>query len=313
MSEQRAAPQIETLPRRLFFSSLPTGDQEFSCFIRLQGGQASDISMAGITWSIAERGAGRARLAATRAISAEEAAAGRAFVSAVLPPGWHDSLLRVELQTNRQVYADQWPIERYRQARAFQLPLAGQILVLVGHRVGETHRAAWQIPSQQFAWDLLPLDPNGLRLLTGALADPLLAQDFVGFGQAVLSPAAGRVARVADGYPDGAHVGAYPDDLRYYLEDLRRAAGNHVVVDHGDGVYSCLSHLQSGSIGVREQQVVEAGHVLGALGSSGFSSGPHLHLHFMDGPDMLTAAALPIALEAEGSTFAPQAGQIIGR
>lgn len=43
-----------------------------------------------------------------------------------------------------------------------------------------------------------------------------------------------------------------------------------------------------------------------------FSSGPHLHLHFMDGPDMLTAAALPIALQAEGSTFAPQAGQIIG-
>jgi hypothetical protein len=32
----------------------------------------------------------------------------------------------------------------------------------------------------------------------------------------------------------------------------------------------------------------------------------------MDGPDVMSAAPLPIALTAEGGTFALQAGQILG-
>jgi hypothetical protein len=179
--------------------------------------------------------------------------------------------------------------------------------VLVGHRVGR-NRAAWRVLAAVRVGSAAARS-NGLRLLTGALADPLLAQDFVGFGQVVYRRPPAARARVADGYPDGAHVGAYPD-LRY-LEDLRRAAGNHVVVT-SDGVTPASATSRALDRRARAAGR-QAGHVLGALGSSGFSSGPHLHLHFMDGPDMLTAAALPIALEAEGSTFAPQAGQIIGR
>ena len=42
--------------------------------------------------------------------------------------------------------------------------------------------------------------------------------------------------RVADGAPDLEEVGDYPTNLQEYLADLRRALGNYVILDHGDGV-----------------------------------------------------------------------------
>jgi hypothetical protein len=295
----------------LFFSTLPNGEHEFACFVCPHAQETPHISFREITWSITHTTSEPASLIATRPIANEEHTTRRIMVSAILPAHWSDSQLRVEARFDRLAAVGEWPITCYSQNKTFQLPLAGQVLVLVGHRIGETHRSAWQLPAQQFAWDFLPLDQNGLRLLTSNLTDTLQAQEFIGFGQAVISPAAGWVARVVDAYPDWVRVGAYPEDQNYYLEQLERAAGNHVIIDHGEGVYSCLAHLRQDSITVREHQVVEAGQVIGALGNSGFSSGPHLHLHFMDSSDLLTASPLPIALQAEGRVYAPQAGDII--
>lgn len=311
MDEPARLLRLETIPHRLFFSTLPNGELEFACFVCPGVQDTSRTSVREITWSITDTTAKTASLTGRRSITNEENAVGRFFVSALLPAHWSDSQLRLEVRCEQQTYSEQWTITRYDQHKSFALPLAGQVLVLVGHRIGETHRSAWQLPAQQFAWDFLPLDVNGLRLLNTSLTESLQTQDFIGFGQAILAPGAGRVARMVDGYPDLAHVGAYPEDMNYYLEDLKRAAGNHVIIDHGDGVYSCLAHLRQDSITVREQQVVEAGQMIGALGNSGFSSGPHLHLHFMDSLDLLTASPLPIALRVEGRTYAPQAGDII--
>jgi len=51
--------------------------------------------------------------------------------------------------------------------------------------------------------------------------------------------------------------------------------GNTVIVDHGGGVKTGYHHLQDTSVVVG--QVVAAGTLLGHLGSTGFSTGPHLH------------------------------------
>lgn len=301
---------FQTIPRQLFFSSLLTGEHEFACYVELDQSLISTNTL--IQWRIADAHSQSAHITCRRHLTADEQSSCRVWIAVTLPPSWPTSHLQLEVQTTGGLYHHVATIAHYRQSQAFQLPLSGQVLVLIGHRIGETHRAAWQVPTQHFAWDMLPLHPDGLRLLNGSLNEPLDATLFSGFGQDVLAPASGQVVQVVDRFPDGMQIGSYPQDLPFYLEDRRRAAGNHIILDHGGGVFSCLAHLQHGSICVQEREVVSSGQTIGRLGNSGFSSGPHLHVHFMDGPDLILASALPIQLQAEGSTFAPQAGQIIG-
>jgi len=51
--------------------------------------------------------------------------------------------------------------------------------------------------------------------------------------------------------------------------------GNLVVVEHPLGVRSMYAHLSR--IGVRSGQSVVAGSIVGAVGATGFATGPHLH------------------------------------
>lgn len=51
--------------------------------------------------------------------------------------------------------------------------------------------------------------------------------------------------------------------------------GNHIYIDHGDGYESRYAHLTS--ISVKVGQLVEAGQVIGTVGSTGNSTGYHLH------------------------------------
>lgn len=53
--------------------------------------------------------------------------------------------------------------------------------------------------------------------------------------------------------------------------------GNGVVLRHGDGSYTAYAHLLAGSVTVKPGDVVAQGQQIGKSGSSGFSTGPHLH------------------------------------
>ena len=52
---------------------------------------------------------------------------------------------------------------------------------------------------------------------------------------------------------------------------------NFVRVLHEDGSMALYGHLQEGGVAVRTGDRVTLGQVLGYAGSTGFSSGPHLH------------------------------------
>lgn len=82
--------------------------------------------------------------------------------------------------------------------------------------------------------------------------------DYAGpYGSPVVAPAAGRVAL----------VGRESQGFKIH--------GNVVGIDHGQGVASILLHLSR--IDVKEGDFVQAGQVIGTLGSTGASTGPHLH------------------------------------
>jgi Peptidase family M23 len=291
------------VPDRLYFSRLPYGELEFSCIVVLPPATEPN---AGISWALRSAdGSGRS-LAAERPIQDSELGKGRAVLSAVLPRGWPDSVVTVSISGDRS----EREVRSFRQEQQFGLPFDHDVLVAVGHRIGEPHRDAFDLPTQQFAWDLLPLRPGDLAVLSPGVSQPARSADLAGYGQAVLSPGPGIVVAVVDGVADAELLGPAEPPPDTNLLDW--AAGNRVIIRHGSQVHSCLAHLQHGSIAVEVGQEIDARVRVGAVGSSGNVSGPHLHLHFMDGIDLVTAAPLPVELTTEGETTAPTSGQIIG-
>jgi len=51
--------------------------------------------------------------------------------------------------------------------------------------------------------------------------------------------------------------------------------GNTVVIDHGMGLFTSYYHLNT--ISVEKGQKVSKGDIIGTVGTTGFSTGPHLH------------------------------------
>lgn len=51
--------------------------------------------------------------------------------------------------------------------------------------------------------------------------------------------------------------------------------GNHIIIDHGSGFKSLYAHLSK--IKVKEDDAVAKDTVIGLVGSTGWSTGPHLH------------------------------------
>ena len=60
-----------------------------------------------------------------------------------------------------------------------------------------------------------------------------------------------------------------------WIAEWKRIFGNSVILEHPDGHYTLYAHLSA--IKVREGMSVVAGDVLGLVGSTGLSTGPHLH------------------------------------
>ncbi len=53
--------------------------------------------------------------------------------------------------------------------------------------------------------------------------------------------------------------------------------GYYVIINHGNGMSTLYAHMLSGSICVRPGQYVSGGSAVGKVGSTGNSTGPHLH------------------------------------
>jgi len=81
-------------------------------------------------------------------------------------------------------------------------------------------------------------------------------------------------AGVDFGVPTGTQVAACGAG-KVILAAMRVVTGNSVIIEHAPGIYSLYYHLNS--ISVQEGAMVEAGALVGLSGSTGLSTGPHLH------------------------------------
>ncbi|MCB5252149.1 MAG: M23 family metallopeptidase [Candidatus Cloacimonadaceae bacterium] len=54
-----------------------------------------------------------------------------------------------------------------------------------------------------------------------------------------------------------------------------RGYGKHVVIDHGNGYKSLYAHLYN--IKIKKGESVSKGQIIGLMGDTGYSTGPHLH------------------------------------
>ena len=136
--------------------------------------------------------------------------------------------------------------------------------------------------------------------------------DWVGFGEPIHAVAGGTVVLTRDGLPDIPPMTKNPG-----LRTPEDYAGNNVIVAIGHGRYAVFDHLVRGSVRVRRGQRVRAGQVVGKLGNSGNTDGPHLHFGIEARPDSL-AQGLPFeiddfVLEHTASAASPGQVTLIGK
>ncbi len=108
------------------------------------------------------------------------------------------------------------------------------------------------------------------------------------------SPPAGHHGGTDIGADTGTPVAA-TNNGRVVLARQLRLRGNMVIIDHGGGLFSGYAHMSS--FAVAEGQLVQQGDIVGYVGTTGLSTGPHLHweistagvlvdaLRFVDGTD----------------------------
>lgn len=192
----------------------------------------------------------------------------------------------------------QIPVRFHEQKTDLHFPLRGAWWAIQGADWSDRHKQ--EVFSQTYAIDFVRLGPDN-RFFRG---DGMALEDHYSWNKPVYATAGGKVAAVIYDMPDLA-PGAVPDP-RILRGDLRRMLGNAVAISHGNGEFSYYGSLQQASLVVNEGQVIRRGVLLGRVGNSGMSPGPHLHFHLAEGPNPFIDQGLPMRFshfEAGGQWF----------
>lgn len=162
----------------------------------------------------------------------------------------------------------------------------------------------------RYAYDFIQVDwtrlgrPAYRRSVIRRILSGVSLQDYYCWGQEVHSPCDGVVIAAEDGWPENAKTNLRTDLSRAHniarhfdpgKDDIRSVAGNYVIIRASEHVYAALCHLQTDSVDVSVGQHLTQGDVLGRVGHSGNSLGPHLHFQLMDSYNMAEAKGIPCA------------------
>lgn len=192
------------------------------------------------------------------------------------------------------------PIATYAQKTPLIFPFRGKGIVSQGGAFEAGHRNR----SGLYAVDAIGLTDTYAPVIQGN--DSI--QDYAGWGRTIMAPAAGKVVLARNDRPDQPVDGVSDPTLFAPEYPDGGDTGNSVVIDHGNGEFSLLAHLQRGSVRVTVGDTVTQGQAIGLLGNSGDTTGPHVHYQLQDGPRWEFANALPaqfgnVRQTAKGSYF----------
>lgn len=185
-------------------------------------------------------------------------------------------------------------------------PLRGQWIATEGPGNSNSHHwgslvavnGELTIP-QRYALDLIGVDAHG-RVLHAGVADYRQSKlaDWVGFGTDVLAVADGIVISAHDGETDRKPLAPQPEPSSLTADGLY---GNYVVLQIAPHRYAHYAHLQRESVIVRTGEQVHRGDVLGHVGESGMSGGPHLHFQVSNASTFEGSEGVPFVFDAFSS------------
>lgn len=162
-----------------------------------------------------------------------------------------------------------------------RLPFDGQWWVLWG---GDNETLNYHViaPDQRHAYDIVMWKDGRTHRGDGKKLD-----DYYCWGRPLVAPADATVVAAENEAPDNAPG----------VMDPAHKAGNHVLLDLGNGEFALIAHMQKGSVAVKAGDKVTVGQRLGLTGNSGNTSEPHVHFHVQDGPVLFEGAGIPVWFE----------------
>jgi urea transporter/murein DD-endopeptidase MepM/ murein hydrolase activator NlpD len=160
---------------------------------------------------------------------------------------------------------------------ALSLPYRGRWKVSQGVDGELTHQGDWR-----FAYDFQAVAADGSIFCNSGRS----CDDYYTWGASVHAPAAGTVYSVIDGVADN-EIGTI---------NAAQNWGNCIIICHAENFYSCLAHLQHGSITVKTGDLLARGDQVALCGNSGRSPFPHLHFQMQMSP-LPGAPGIPFSFE----------------
>ena len=179
------------------------------------------------------------------------------------------------------------------------LPVQGKLLVHDGHdfyahhrRLNTEHPVARELGLvRNFMRYSLDINPTN-ESFEPFRGDGAKNEDWFAWGQPLYAPGEGTVVDAMDSEPDNVRGGKNHFDPQSVKAKPMKFYGNYLVIDHGNGEFSLLGHVQKGSLAVKMGDKVARGQPVAKIGSSGSSNNPHLHYELRTGKD-LEAEGLP--------------------
>ena len=185
------------------------------------------------------------------------------------------------------------PIQYYQQKTSLIVPFRGKGVIgqdwITNGGHGGFHGGDL---GAEFGVDLDGLDQND-----GELSDTDENASDAGWGREIIAPAAGTVTYARNDVPDNPHPSQDTGLYNGLHDPIMAAAGNCVVIDHGNSEYSVIMHMQLGSVTVKVGQRVAVGQVIGKMGNSGNAFGPHVHYQLQSGPQVFHDQGLPFRFQ----------------